>query len=368
MKPMVAWLTALYQRYPKIWPSVFFLGGFLWDSFTLTRIDLLLDNLILLGYLILLGLMIVVVVLTEQGRIQKPFVLKYRAWYPLVIQFLLGGLFSAYVVFYFKSASALGTYVFLSLLVILLIANEFMEKRLTKAYLLIPLYFLACFSFLVFFIPILTKTVSVFTFLIAGFISLILVTTMVGVFYVRARPEARRYFSISGGIVMALYLVMHAFYFQNWIPPVPLSMKEGGVYYRVARNVETNQYLLSYEPRPWYRFWDKTRETIHYARGDTVWCFASIFAPTDLTKPVYHHWQRYLSGQDQWETTDRIQYKQALTGGREEGYRGYTFKRNMAPGRWRVDIKTTDEMTLGRINFTVVPTDSSLTHLEVMYR
>ena len=40
-------------------PAVFFLSGVTYDTLTLTRIDRLLDNLILLLYLVLLGALIV---------------------------------------------------------------------------------------------------------------------------------------------------------------------------------------------------------------------------------------------------------------------------------------------------------------------
>ena len=91
-------------------PPVFFFSGVGYDTFTLTRIDRLQDNLLLLIYLLLLG---VLIVLTgrlgiepapdrEQLAALPPFarwVLRVRPYYPMAVQFLLGGLFSAYAIF-----------------------------------------------------------------------------------------------------------------------------------------------------------------------------------------------------------------------------------------------------------------------------
>ena len=57
-----------------------------------------------------------------------------------MIQFLLGGLFSAYVVFYFQSASFTKTAVFFALLLFLLVINEFLEKKYTNLYLQTSLF------------------------------------------------------------------------------------------------------------------------------------------------------------------------------------------------------------------------------------
>jgi hypothetical protein len=51
-------------------------------------------------------------------------------------------------------------------------------------------------------------------------------------------------------------------------------------------------------------------------------------------------------------TTDRLDYK--IQGGRDGGYRGYTMKRNVQPGKWRVDVETNEGMILGRIPFNLV--------------
>ena len=352
-----------YQRYSRFLPVVSFIGGFLWDILTLTRIDRLSDNLFLLGYLFLLGFSIILVNLVENNRLTKLLILKYREWYPLAIQFFLGGLFSSYVVFYFQSAAITKNWLFLGILIIMLFANEFLEKRLTNIYLQVTLYFLVVFSFCIFFVPVLIGRMSVYVFILSGLLSLMLIGGFVILLFKKlsllARPELIRVSSI----LIALYLLLNLFYFLNWIPPVPLSLKYSGIYHQVQRTGD--DYLLKFEQPAWYQFWKKSDDPFHYTDGDTVFCFAAVFAPTDLKTKIFHEWQQYLPGQDRWLTTDHLGYP--LTGGRKPGYRGYTYKRNVQPGEWRVEVKTEEDQVLGRIDFKIVAVDSAGKPLKTIF-
>ena len=352
-----------YQRYSRFLPVVSFIGGFLWDSLTLTRIDRLSDNLFLLGYLFLLGFSIILVNLVENNRLTKLLILKYREWYPLAIQFFLGGLFSSYVVFYFQSAAITKNWLFLGILIIMLFANEFLEKRLTNIYLQVTLYFLVVFSFCIFFVPVLIGRMSVYVFILSGLLSLMLIGGFVILLFKKlsllARPELIRVSSI----LIALYLLLNLFYFLNWIPPVPLSLKYSGIYHQVQRTGD--DYLLKFEQPAWYQFWKKSDDPFHYTDGDTVFCFAAVFAPTDLKTKIFHEWQQYLPGQDRWLTTDHLGYP--LAGGRKPGYRGYTYKRNAQPGEWRVEVKTEEDQVLGRIDFKIVAVDSAGKPLKTIF-
>ena len=77
-----------------------------------------------------------------------------------------------------------------------------------------------------------------------------------------------------------------------------------------------------------------------------------MFAPTNLTKKIYHEWQIYSDNKSEWLTSDKRGYE--LIGGREGGYRGYTMKKNIRPGEWRVNIITEDDLLLGTINFDII--------------
>jgi hypothetical protein len=150
---------------------------------------------------------------------------------------------------------------------------------------------------------------------------------------------------LPGFLVLA---VLVGFYFLNWIPPVPLSMKFGGMYHQITKAGEV--YELTFEKPPWYRVWRRSDDV--FQGLDPAYCFTAVFAPVDLQTQIYHHWQyRPFTGGRGFATTDRIRL--AILGGREGGYRSYTAKRRLSPGKWRVDVETADGRIIGRVAFRV---------------
>ena len=100
-------------------------------------------------------------------------------------------------------------------------------------------------------------------------------------------------------IIVIIYIALNIFYFLNWIPPVPLSLKDAGIYHHVSRSDE--QYKVKFEKGSWYQFWKSSDSNFHYQTGDTVFCFAAIFAPTELNKKIVHQWQLYDKKHDEWK-------------------------------------------------------------------
>ncbi len=348
-----------YQKHKRLLPLISFTAGFTWDSLTLTRIDRLSDNLILLLYILLLGTVITLLHLIKNKKIENPFILKYQNWLTPAEQFFFGGLFSAYVVFYFQSASLSKNWLFMLFLIGLLVGNEFLKEKLSGLRLNLILYFLAVFSFFIFSIPIFFHTMNIFTFLLGGIISLFFITGLLYSLFKNEREPSQNWYKKTVLLLLSIFASLNILYFINWIPPVPLSLKEGGVYHYIHKNAD--QYEMRFEKGNWYQFWKKSDDIFHYTPGDTVFCFASVFAPTKLDKKIVHHWQVYNENQGEWLTTDRRSYR--IVGGRDGGYRGYTYKRNLQEGEWRVDVETKEESLLGRISFTIekVKTDSLLT-------
>jgi hypothetical protein len=277
-------------------PAVFFLSGVTYDTFTLTRIDRLLDNLVLLLYLLLLGLLIVLTgrlgiepapdpaqlkTLSHVGR----WVLQTRPFYPMASQFLLGGLFSAYAIFYFRSATLTSTAVFFSVLVIFLVANEFLRDRLSNLRLLVSLYALVCFGFFTFFLPVMTGYMNVLVFLGGAVLSGAVTFRVVELIY-RNNPDRSRREAVGVSVpAFAVIALLVGFYFLNWIPPVPLSMTFGGIYHEVKKTHD--RFELSFE-RSWYQIWKQSNST--FPSDEPVYCFTAVFAPVSLNATVYHHW------------------------------------------------------------------------------
>ena len=84
--------------------------------------------------------------------------------------------------------------------------------------------------------------------------------------------------------------------------------------------------------------------------GDTLICFAQIFFPTRFKDQLQVRWL-YRDEKGQWHPSDAIPLP--VVGGREEGYRAVTQKKNYQPGEWRVQIESMDDREIGRIGFTI---------------
>jgi len=338
-------------------PAVFFLSGVTYDTLTLTRIDRLQDNLLLLIYLLLLG---VLIVLTgrlgiepapsrEQLATLSPFarwVLQSRPYYPMASQFLLGGLFSAYAVFYSRSATFTGTAVFFALLIALLVANEFLRDRLSNLRLLVSLYALVCFSFFTFFLPVVTGYMNLFVFLAGAALSGAVTLRVVHLIYRNNPDRSRR--EAAGVTAPAFVLIglLVGFYFLNWIPPVPLSMKFGGMYREVQK--QGDQFVLRFN-RSWYQVWKRSQNP--FPADEPIYCFTAVFAPVALNTTVYHHWYFRTDSGKPFTHADKIPIK--ISGGREGGYRAYTFKQRLDPGDWRVDVEAEDGRIIGQVSVRV---------------
>jgi hypothetical protein len=338
-------------------PPLFFFSGVTYDTLTLTRIDRLQDNLLLLLYLALLGFCIVLTgrLGTNEATAEDlppdapalvQWVVQAKPYAPMAIQFLLGGLFSAYAIFYSKSATLSGTAVFFCLLVALLVANEFLRDRLSNLQLLVGLYALVCFGFFTFFLPVMTGWMNQAMFLAGAGLSVFVTLRVVELIYRGNADRTRREAMLTSAPALAVITLLVGFYFLNWIPPVPLSMPFGGMYHEVTRSGD--RFELSYEKR-WYEVWKRSDSTI--SADEPIYCFTAVFAPVALKTTVYHHWYYRRDKSKPFGHADKIPLK--IIGGREGGYRAYTFKQKLDPGDWRVDVETEDSRVIGRVAIRV---------------
>lgn len=347
-------------------PAAFFFSGVTFDSVTLAQIDSLLDDLLLLGYLTLVGALIVLTFRAERIEAQleaagagfpvgqaQGLAGRLRPYYPMAIHFFLGSLFSAQSIFYLKSASWSTTALFLVLLVALLLANEFLLERVYSLRVLAGLYALVCFSFMTFFIPVVTGLMNTAVFLVGAGVSAGIAVGLVHLVHRGTEGWSHRDVWWHGAPAVLVVTVLVGFYFLNWIPPVPLSMKRGGIYHQVTK--EDGLYRLTFEEGDWYQVWKRSDNPF---RGEgPAYCFTAVYAPVRLHGTIYHRWQHRQPNGD-FSQTDRI--GMTISGGREGGYRGYTVKQKLAPGDWRVDVETEDGRIIGRVGFQVEPQEGTL--------
>lgn len=339
------------KRYEKYAPISFFISGFIFDSITLGRIDKLFDLIILCFYMIFLSVTIYLYNLVDDGKWKNTIFERYAVYYPLAIQFFLGGLASAYVIFFSRSVSLSKTASFFVILVVLFFANEFLKKRISNKYFQVSMYFFMSFTFFTFMIPVFIKEMNTNIFILSGLVSLVSTLVLITIIYLLS-PSTRAEIHIGKiiGIVLSIYTLINIFYFFNLIPPVPLALDSGIVAHNIQ--LEDNNYVVTYETDEWYVFWREHRLKYIYTPDENVYVFTSIFAPTDLEKSIFHRWKWHNDSTNKWEIMEDIGYE--ITGGRDEGYRGYTFKNNVKQGSWKVEVITEEELVIGVIDFEII--------------
>ncbi len=351
----------LFHKYERKVMSVSFVFGFLLDNLTLTRIDMWLDLLIIFLYFAIAFLGIALSNIGTRTS-QESILGRVAIWAPIIMQFAFGGLLSNFVVFYSRSATLGANWPFLLFLGVMFVGNEFIEKRYQRFGLQMSILFISIFSFSIFYVPIVVNRIGDLVFLASGLVSLLLITFILWLFgkVIPYRVRASRRVLMRS--IPAIFLLINIMYFTNLIPPLPLSLKEMGVFHSVERT-EDGRYSVKFEDKKWYDFFEQF-ETYHHINSERVYVYSAVFAPTDLRTKILHHWQYYDAEMGTWKSADKLQFP--IYGGRDGGYRGYSFKTNIGPGLWRVDVITERGQLLGRVKFNVitgVPTASLVSNI-----
>lgn len=347
MQSYIKKIQTFFRTYERSLSSIALIGGFILDSLTLRRVDLLIENLVLGSYIIVAAFGIMLLNLYRGGVLRGKLIEKTHQFLPIIIQFAFGGLFSGFLVFYSRSASFFASWPFLLVLAVLFIGNEVFKKKYIQLTFQLSVFFFVLFSYFIFYIPVLTKKMGDGIFILSGIISLGVIFLFFYILFKTAPLPFQKNKKYTIGSIIGIYLFINLFYFTNIIPPLPLSLKEVGVYHSVVR--VGNSYHVEYEPSPKSVF--KRSTTIHVVAGQPVYVFSAVFAPTALNTSIVHHWQYYNETSGKWVTSSKIPF--SILGGRDGGYRGYTRKSNIFPGKWRVTIENARGQTIGRTVFTV---------------
>jgi hypothetical protein len=338
-----------YGKYERYLSPITLVCGFVWDNLTLRRVDLWAENIVLISYLLVAGASIAVINARGAEKIKNRFLNKSSVFAPYFLQFAFGGLFSAFTVFYFRSASFVTSWPFLLFLAFLLVGNEIFRKKYERFFFHTCVFFAAIFLYFVFAVPLVLNEVGVLPFLLSGFFGMdAIIIFIFFIFFISDELLAEGYKKIIAGVLGILFF-LNALYFLNLIPPIPLSLSEAEVCHSVVKN--NGNYVVSFEPRESRLLWEK-RAVFHWKRGSPVYFFSSVFAPAKIDTKIFHRWFFYDEEKREWVKESEIGF--AISGGRDAGFRGYTMKNGVWPGKWRVDVVTQKGQSLGRMVFDIV--------------
>ncbi len=343
-------LEAFFEKYERHISSLSLVGGFIFDSFTIRRIDFLFENLTIIFYLVLSGISIVLFNYFREYPTERTWLVKVRSFLPFFIQFAFGGLFSAFFIFYTRSATLGSSWSFVFILLFLLVGNEFFKNYYERIVFQTSIYFIAIFSFFIFFVPVMISRMGSIIFLLSGLVSLVFII----LFSKILKRFTPLHFDVNkknlSRSVLSIFVVINILYFTNLIPPIPLALKDAGIYYSVQRIGD--DYLATGRVSHWYdRLSFLLPPKILIAPGQSLYAFSSVFAPTDLNVEVVHNWQHFDSSKSRWVTTTKIAFP--IRGGRDAGYRGFSKKESLAPGLWRVNVETERGQVIGRVKFRI---------------
>jgi hypothetical protein len=343
---MRAFLAKL-RPYERQLSALAMIGGFVFDNFAFGRIDHPATQAVFVGYLLFAGACIAVLHYFESRAQQSGTAFRWRAIVSAATQFALGGLWSAFLIFYTRSSAIVVSWPFLLVLAGILLSNEIFREYHSRLVFTVVLFFIALFSYMTFVVPIVVGTINEFTFLISDVCTLVAFALFLILLSMLGRKRVRDGIGkLFLGAIVA-FAVINLFYFFNVLPPIPLAMADVGIYHRITHS--DGGYKAIGEPLPWSVKFGQTR-VIHLKAGEPLYAYSAVFAPIALKTKIVHRWQ-YHDDDKGWVTAATIGFP--ITGGRDNGYRGFTIKSNLKPGAWRVDIDTVDGRVIGRVGFYV---------------
>ncbi len=337
----------VYKKYQAYLPAAFFVVGFLFDLLTTDRIDRAFSLWQQAFYLFLLLLLVYWEVVTPKRFLETQGVLpKLWNWHVEALHFLFGSLLSLYTIFYFKSASMMTSFLFMFFLTGLLVINELPQLQKRGVMVRSALLALCLASYLTYLVPVATGAIGPYAFVLAMIIAMAVFLLLCSRVH-KTREDThwvKKNMLLPG---MAVQIAFVALYFFKILPPVPISLKHIGIYHSVAK--ENGLYVLNYE-RSWWRFWQSGAQTFLKREGDSIYCFVSVFSPTEFQEQLRLVW--YKASDTGWVQRDSVPLD--IRGGRDHGFRGYAVKANYEPGDWQVRVKTSDDREVGRISFEVI--------------
>ncbi len=343
------WIKNFYLKHERLLMSVMLVSGFLFDFVAFVNIDIAFKFTVLVFYWLLSGGLIAFMQAYDGGKISLRF--QYvRLFAPLVLQFTFGGLLNISLIFYWFSGAFSVSWPFIIIIALLLYFNDTFRHYFSKPLVQVSVYFFITFSLFSLILPFWFASLNVWLFLLAGGLSLIIFLFYIyGLTFLNHQTLAQK-FSIFISIIF-ITIAMNLMYFTNIIPPIPLAMREAGLYHSIDST--GLNYVMTGELES---FWQNIQsaifgQTVHIFGNEKIYLYNAIFAPTNLQTTIVHHWQYYDKEKGKWSDMGNLKF--IINGGLQSGYRGYSWQSNLEAGKWRVYVENMQGKVLAKVNFVV---------------
>ncbi len=339
-------VKAFHSKYERFLMPAFLVLGSLVDYITFVNVSISTSLFFLLAYWITAGACIAFIALYDSGAL-PPVFSRPRFVAVMSSQFLFGALLSGSMVFYWFSGALSISWPFIASIAFLMLFNNVFREFFSKPTVQLCLYFFITFSFFILALPFLFNSISAWIFVAAGLLSLaVFLPYTFLLFYIGHLSREKKHHIFAS--IFIIFVIINALYFFNIIPPIPLSIREAQAFHSLA--VSGEKYRMQGEPET---FWQALfpGQTLHLAEGERAYLYTAIFAPVSLNTTIVHQWQHYDQTTKKWIVMSNASFD--ITGGRKDGYKGYSWFLNPKPGKWRVYVKTPRGQVLGKIDLNI---------------
>lgn len=353
LKKRITQLLSFVGRNEHLLSPLFLLGGLVWNAITLRRVDLLPETIVLYVHLGLASVIILLEHLSETRGARNPILARVNTFLPLALSFIFGSLYTIFFVFYTKSASLADSWLFVAVLFGVILGIEAFKKYKTRFVFNLSIYFFALLSFSIFAVPLWVGDIGTDVFVESVLFAFCVFASFVLLLFFVGKTRVIENLRAIVASVILVAVAVGISYTTNIIPPIPLALKDIGVYHSLEKG--NGSYILRGEsPESLAFFLEETifTETVHVTPEQSLTVFSSVFTPVVIKTDEIHRWEQYDEAEKDWKTEAVFTFP--IGGGREQGYRGYSTKEKITPGRWRVSVETPDGLKIGRVSFTVV--------------
>lgn len=280
-------------------------------------------------------------IVVEHHFLDREWSAEWRQRFSWAVQFCFGSLFSALVVCYFKSSGSLASFILVILLAILLVGNEFLQKKYESFGVSLAFLSLLGTMFMNFTLPHLVHRIGFIWFFLSTLLSL-----AVCVFIWKVSRRSKKVLIAPIGISVCLV----AAYLMNWVPPVPLVLK----HQLVCQNFDKTDYSCDVDAPSFLQKIGLKAPSVHHLPDQEIYVLASVYAPAELKAAIEYRWYFQNPVTGKYSLTDKISSgRMVINGGREDGFRSFSRKKNVPAGRYRVEIAFKDGAVIGSQSFDV---------------